>query len=259
MNRQARLNGSKTKRYPAPYTLFSPDQRAIRTWDDEKVIGVDPLNTWDYYINPYGFRWTLQEKPKVLFNGCSHTFGQGVVQEETFGEIICREYLEDKYECMNLGLPGTGPEIQNINLNWALNTFDDIQAVVWYMSTPARKIMVQHEQIHTFHPGTYDWFNNKKFAKSYDKIQVNLWERTKLNTYWMLYNTFSRIKDRGIKLMFRCWDGECHVEFKKLKQSFDFKHFDNLPKLDRARDWDHMGPKSHRRMAEGIWKAWNES
>lgn len=253
------LKPADVKKFPVPYLIYKPDQREKIAWPNEEIVSYNGPKDFDYYLNPYGFRWTLQDKPKILFNGCSHTFGQGVRQEDTFGEIICREYLKDNYECMNLGQPGTGIQIQSINLCWALNTFDDIEAVVWYLPTPARQIMVQHNAIHTYHPGVTDWFYDKKFAKAWDRLQPNIWETTQLNSYWSLYNTFSLIKQKGIRFLFKCWDGPCNTEFRRLRKDFKYVEIPDMPKLDHGRDWVHRGVETHRRFAEMIWKAWNES
>ena len=152
-------------------------------------------------------------------------------------------------------------------LNYVLRIPKFLKVFYFYLSTKFNlrhdeyncKMPLQLDQIHTYHPGYLDWFHDKKFAKSLEKAQPHLWQTVKLNTYWMLYSTFSLLQQKGIKLLFRCWDDECHIDFRRLHNHFKYTEIPDLPKLDQGRDWEHRGPKSHRRLAEGIWEVWNES
>jgi hypothetical protein len=61
-----------------------------------------------YFVNEYGFRgdWSLtNNKKKVLFIGCSVTFGNGLNYEDTFIKLISNE-LFPEHEVINLGMAG---------------------------------------------------------------------------------------------------------------------------------------------------------
>lgn len=246
------LKRAKVKKHIIPYTLYAPSQSAKKCWESEEIYGVeDGENTFNYNINDYGFRWTRKNaKRKWLFIGCSHTFGQGVAQEDTFGELICNE-IDPEIECINLGLPGTGPQIQCLNLCWALNTFD-IEAIFWYMPPPHRQIFVQKDALHTYHPSALEWFHDKKFAKLWDKIQPNFEETNAHRTIWELYNVFSLAKVKNTKMYFKCWDPQFSIDTRTLHKYFDFVDLPDLPKKDMGRDWLHRGPKSHKAYAKMI-------
>jgi hypothetical protein len=61
-----------------------------------------------YYINEYGFRghWDLMtDKKKVIFFGCSFTFGWGLNEEDQYHTLISNE-LFDGYEIINISAGG---------------------------------------------------------------------------------------------------------------------------------------------------------
>ena len=246
------LKRAPVKKHIIPYSLYSPNQSAVRCWENEEVYGIPTgEKTFEYKINDYGFRWTRKNaKRQWLFVGCSHTFGQGVSEQENYPEIICNS-VDPKIECINVGMPGTGPQIQALNLAWAINTFN-IERVFWYMPTIQRQIFVQRDAVHTYHPSALEWFHDKKFAKLWDKVQPNLQETTYHKTIWELYSTFSILQAKNIPLHFRCWEGPFQLHARKLNKYFDIKEIPDMPKKDMGRDWLHRGPGTHKEYARMI-------
>jgi hypothetical protein len=92
---------------PDPYVLwkFQPKQTSYSgVGDNDPLPQEPPLRR--YTINSHGWRGEeLGNGPKVLFLGCSHTFGMGVHDWET------SPYLTQKklgIQCINAAVPGWG-------------------------------------------------------------------------------------------------------------------------------------------------------
>lgn len=242
------------ERYPIPFSKFAPNQEADVCWDNEVIVENWPHFT--YKINQHGFRYDEVDKPnKICFVGCSHTFGQGMAQEEIYPELITKQ-LGNDWQCINVAIPASGPDAQITNLTWAINNYN-IDTVVWYMSTPQRQV-VKDEWIHTYVPPYVEWITDRKKAKRFQEMSVWLEETTYLHTYWQLYTIFSLIKEKNIKLYFRCWLGEFHYYIKPLLDQFGIKEFTDMKAIDRARDNSHRGPLSHQWFAEQILGVMNE-
>jgi len=246
----------KNKDFPIPFSLFAPNQSAEMCFENEVVD--KNFEQFNYNINSKGFRFDETDKPKkICFVGCSHTFGHGLAQHQTFPELLTKK-LGNDWQCINVGMPGSGPDIQSVNLNWAIENYD-IDTVVWYMSIPTRQV-IKKGLINVFVPPYVDFLETAKDQKKFLKTTIELEDTNFLKTYWNLYTTFSLLKSKRIKTYFRCWDGKFHSDVKdKLLPLFDIKDFINLKELDLARDNAHKGPKSHEWFAQQIFEVMDET
>lgn len=95
----------------------------------------------DYNLNKNGFRCkniTENTSNGILFLGCSHTFGIGLKEEQTFASLVSKHFNR---ECFNYGVPGKG--LDTLALYTSLFLQDDIDpsiidAVVVYAPPPGR-------------------------------------------------------------------------------------------------------------------------
>lgn len=245
------LNRESVKRYDIPYRAFAPNQEAMRSSNGEEVITPDEFT---YKINNLGFRY--DETPKkntICFIGCSMTFGVGLKESDTFAHIVTANLGED-WQCMNLGVPASGPDIQMLNLTWALNNFK-IDKIVWYMSDPLRQFW-WNTAPHIIAPAF--WPNESEEQEICKQIVSN--EQTSyLKTYWNLYSVFSLIKSKNVDTYCTCWTGEFHSIIEPLLTEFNIKQIGNIKWLDKARDRCHPGPLSNKEFATRILEAINES
>ena len=235
-----------------PCSLFHPSQEADVTTSVEKVL--PDWEPFTYKINEHGFRYDSTPKEKTIcFVGCSITFGVGLSQNDIFPEIVTRG-LGNNWHCINLGVPGSGPDMQIINLAWALDNFK-IDKLVWYMSDPMRQMSCEK----------YLQLHGPNFVPS-DRSQIAfmehsiLFEQTiLLKTYWNLYSLFVLLKEKNIEVYFRCWIRDFHDKIKPLLEKFDFKERGNMKDIDLARDDMHKGILSHKQFAEHILGIINEN
>ena len=233
-----------------PCSTFSPSQEAFLTTEFEKTV---PCKTFSYKINEYGFRYdTTPKKKTICFVGCSITFGVGLAQDQIFPELVTRQ-LGDDWQCINLGVPGSGPDIQMNNLNWALNNFK-IDKVVWYMSDPMRQAFWKNH-LHLVVPS---FANDRKDDQKFMNHLVEFEDNTLMKTYWNLYSTFSLLKEKNVDTYFRCWIGEYHSILLPLIREFNIKDFGNMKNMDKARDDMHHGPLSHEQFSKHLLGKINE-
>jgi hypothetical protein len=89
-----------------------------------------------YKLNKHCFRaddfksTKYSNKKKIMFAGCSHTFGIGVDQHETYADIICKEYDAVNW---NIGAGGIGNETIVLNITQMIDNgyIPDILYVQW--------------------------------------------------------------------------------------------------------------------------------
>lgn len=257
MNNQDFLKRSVINNNYIPCSLFAPSQEAFKINSYEKTVSDnDSFPQWPHFtykINEYGFRFDNFKKDKVIcFVGCSITFGEGLQQDKIFPELVTQS-LGDEWQCINLGMPGSGPDIQLINLTWAINNFK-IDKIVWYMSDPLRQ-MTHSKSLQVHAP---NFIAHDKHQRDFVNYIVNYEETILLKTYWNLYTIFSLIKEKNIDLYFRCWIQEYHSRLISILDQFKYKEFDPMNNIDLARDERHPGILSHKIFAQHILEKINE-
>jgi hypothetical protein len=113
--------------------LFT-DENGLHTLKPS-ITGTQYSREFDIKItgNKYGYRgddWdTSTERKKCIIIGDSFAFGWGVKDKDIF-----THYLDSsKYEYINLGIPGDGPQNQLQRLTWAFSKFNSIDLVILLM------------------------------------------------------------------------------------------------------------------------------
>lgn len=211
-----------------------------------------------YTINEYGQRFLVKDtKYKILFAGCSMTFGTGVDDTEVYPYHV-DQLLGDDWNHINVGHPGSGPDVQIANITWAINNFK-IDKLCWYMSDPHRQIIVPEENVLSLYvPVDENILDNKKLGRRFIEVNAKLEETWWQRTYWNIYTLFSLCKAKEIPVYMTCWQGEYNYRLKDLKQEFGVKELGNMRWQDRGRDDIHPGPESHRDFAKRIVEVLNE-
>lgn len=101
-----------------------------------------------YQLNKNGFRCkNVNDKTKngILFLGCSHTFGVGLIEEQTFAHRVATHFNR---ECFNYGLPGKGLDTAALYTSLFLAEDLDptlIDAIVIFMPPPGRVSFFTYE------------------------------------------------------------------------------------------------------------------
>jgi hypothetical protein len=237
-----------------PCSLFESSQDQFKTTILEHV---EPNWThFTYKINEYGFRYDSIKKDKIIcFVGCSITFGVGLPQDKIYPELVTKA-LGNDWQCMNISVPGSGPDVQMINLTWAINNFK-IDKIVWYMSDPLRQMTYDgHLKVHV--PNCMPDPSNNQSLEIINYV-VKFEETILLKTYWNFYTLVSLIKEKNIDLYFRCWISEFHSKLEPLISQFNIKEIGNMNGIDRARDNMHQGLRSHQQFADHIMEKIDEN
>jgi len=235
-----------------PWSSFTANQSAAKCFEGEEVVDNDKEIA--YNINEYRFRHNTNTSKKIaLFCGCSMTFGTGLAEEHTYPHLVTIA-LGNEFDYLNIGMPSTGPDIQMLNLTWALNNFK-IDKIFWYLSDYHRQIIFKDNHINLYIPNHYynEWFDHG-IGKKFMEVNLELEDTWLLKTYWNMYSLFSLIKHKNIETYVTCWDLKLDTELENLRNLFGFKSLGNMNPIDLARDNSHPGINSHRQFAENILK-----
>lgn len=253
MNLKNQYNSSFLKRkayphngYEIPWTIYLPTQEALIEWEEE-IIDTNYVDNVTYSMNEFGFRSPDFKKDKsiFLFNGCSFTFGTGILLEKTWPYLVSSEFKKEA-EYLNIGLPASGPDIQILNLHWAIDNFK-IDKIFWYMSDPFRQVIHYNYGHYDFYvPNSKSkFFNNHKTTENFINLSIDLEKNIYIKTYWQLYSLFSKIADKKIDSYITCWIEDFDNDIVELKTKFNIKNLGMLNSIDFARDNTHPGNLSH--------------
>jgi hypothetical protein len=239
--------------YVIPWTPFIPNQIADVEWDKE-IINDGYEGKLSYSLNEFGFRSPTVNKDKnlILFNGCSLTFGSGLALENTWSYLIASN-LKKELEYMNIGLSATGPDIQILNLHWAIDNFK-IDKIFWFMSDPYRQVIHYNYGHYNFYlpNNNVQLFNNKKINEDFVNLSIHLEKNNYIKLYWQLYGLFSKISDKKIESYITCWIEDFDNIIMPLKNKFNIKNLPKFNNIDIARDNLHPGNKSNLKFSEEI-------
>lgn len=210
-------------------------------------------NPWTYTIGKNNFRgtWNLNDsRSKIGFFGCSFTFGEGIKQEDTFVDIVSKNFNLNPF---NFGVAGSGVERVAWTFSAATSVIDFNYAII---TLPG-----WHRQLHIEKDGSMINLIPQWPPKGYEKLTdllTNVDEeyyvvRAATSINWM----YDIAKHQGIKLIFSSWD---HPQNEFCKLAFPENTINPFPNIDDkcARDNMHPGPKSQAAHAEQIIKAFND-
>lgn len=232
-----------------PISTFQPNQETLLSTQNEAL---NPGFSWfTYTLNRYGLRYNEPVTNDILLaSGCSITFGQGLAQEHIYAEIVSKSL---GLECVNVSLPGTGPDIQIANALWALQTYKP-KIFLYYMSDTERKYLATESGYQTINP---NWDNDGVFSSSLEKklwvamSQKYEWSRY-LQIAWSMYPIVEYCKDNNIRFLWQCWAGLPDSLLRTFDWLKDTEVLGNIKSIDKARDNMHAGIESHREFANRI-------
>lgn len=234
-----------------PISIYAPNQKKLRSTLSEKVI--PNYESFEYELNEYGFRYKEPKTANVLLtSGCSITFGQGLSQEKIYPEIVSKQL---GLECVNVALPGTGPEIQIANAYWALQKYKP-KTFLFYMSDLERRPYATESSYETINN---HWGNNFFSSKSEKQIwilhnQKNEWTRY-LQIAWSMYPIIEFCKIHNTTLLWKCWIGKADSILRTFDWLQNTGDMGNMKEIDKARDNMHHGVLSHDEFANRILNA----
>lgn len=198
-------------------------------------VGVDI--TYDY--NSYGFRCIeFEDKDCIVFLGCSHTFGSGLHNKNTFADIVATHFNLANY---NLGIPG-GSMSTCFRLGYYWIPKLKPKYVVFACPDRSRFSLLKsnsyEDHLKASNIESREYRDYSRFYKRYLSNDYNL----DLDYYKNLYGIKHICSQHNIPIV--------DFEIPKLLDSYD----DELIDRDYARDLQHRGPKTHKRIADMIVK-----
>ena len=175
-----------------------------------------------YKFNSYGFRADEfdSDHPGVVFLGCSHTLGIGLPVESTWAHIVSTSL---KLRNFNLSIGGTSNDtVFRMAQHWINQLQPDL---VIFLSGPRTRV-----ELHTIDDQIEDLSIH---AEGHSKNFMRHWAGNPINGDLNYLKNMLAIKqlcsDGGIKFL--------HEELR------------NIRPIDKARDLQHYGKKTHNRVA----------
>ena len=238
------------------YMLTCPEYKPNKSFTcgpfkDSEEWNVDPNGPTRYNINEYGFRgeWNLDlsRKIRIAVFGDSCTFGVGVDEEDTFVQHLNKMY--PSYSLLNFGMVGSS--IENIakcysvakrviEFDFALMLLPDHGRFCWPVYNHP---IWQHTNLL---PGPGLDPNNKEHL-DYFKSNNELLESNRTINYLNWINDIAIDKTLSIW----SWSKETNNIIEQVMPESVFANIDpKIVETDHARDHQHPGPKTHKRIAE---------
>jgi len=175
-------------------------------WIDNKV---------SYTFNEHGFRCpSFENKPSIMFLGCSHTLGIGINIEDTWGHLVSKEL---NLRCINLGQGGgTNDTAFRLGYHWIPKLKPKI---VFLLQPDSSRIEIISRS------------RNIQFLSTGQKIPVQ-WQRWYND--WLLVdsNSVLNFQKNTLALSEIC---------KQNRAKFRYVSSDDIPQWDKARDLAHDG------------------
>lgn len=231
-----------------PVSTFQPTQQTVLSTQNESIT--DNYPEFEYTLNSYGLRYTEPTTRNILLaSGCSITFGQGIDQKHIYAEIVSKSLGLD---CVNVALPGTGPDIQIANAMWALKKYKP-KVFLYYMSDTERKFLATESGYQTINP---NWDSDILTSSIEKKIWVAMSQKHEWSRYlqlaWSMYPLVEYCKDNDITFLWQCWAGVPDSHLRTFEWLKDTTQLGNIKGLDKARDNMHPGIESHKDFANRI-------
>lgn len=249
---QVCLTENTDRKLSIPYQMYLPNQQH-KLANSGEVVDNKFEHEFEYKINQYGFRYEEPTTTDVLLSvGCSITFGTGIPYEKTFSYLVSKKLGLGN---VNVGLPGTGPEVQCVNAIWAINKYAP-KAVIFYMSDTNRRILADEHSVLNFVPGYMNHvFPSERDKKAYMQMDITFNYTRIVQTAYQLYAVVELCREKNIPIYFKCWETFSHEQLMKYEFTKHTRPLSDINDLDRARDLMHQGIKSHDEYSQRILNA----
>jgi hypothetical protein len=236
----------------------------------------------DYKYNSYGYRCDEFNNQKIMFLGCSNTYGLGSHVENTWPDILSKKLNMDY---INLGTPGDSAQAQIIKAFQFFKEFYNPEYIIAFLpvfriEAPKVKniLMKKKEKNKDGYEIFQHFFNNDnnnilKYAKApynldeilprefpifynfmFIQMLVQYCESNNIKLYWSTYE-IEKVSQVKQFLNLKNPKNYFEVNFFKadyLKKYDCHKEFQNDPGFDFASDNSHLGLHYHLHLAELI-------
>lgn len=193
----------------------------------------------DYYRTE---EWNnINWKDSIVVFGCSHVFGEGLANDETFCYHL--QQLTSR-QVVNMGSSGTGPQFSWHNSLIMDNLYGAPYAVIQVWSCYSRLPYYSEDSIKRIGPWSgSSWDNYDKDAKDL----YNLWNKSEINAMTQFY--FTALSSNNY------WKNRCkYIEATFFKHVASLLKINHYEKLDNARDDVHCGEITNIAVAKDLQK-----
>jgi hypothetical protein len=216
-----------------------------------------------YRFNSLGYRSpepTDSGDIRMIAIGCSNTFGLGVREEERFSDLFADKLRADTGRSVvdwNFGFPGKSADYVARMLHVAVPALDPDVVLVFFPGQARRECGGATERV-------VDYLPNYKTIHPEDAMVFGACTRLlselddRLNAFRNYQSIRRLLRHRELLFTFRYYSPyqDC------LSLHFDHSCWAPWPHgqdTDRARDGYHIGPVTHRNIAESFWETFRES
>jgi hypothetical protein len=274
--------------------LGLPNQEMIVT--AKFIDNNDILYKAKYTFDELGFRKVNPDIPyknhkKILFLGCSFTFGEGLNDNETSAYFF--QNLNKKYKVLNYGFPGYGPndilfDLEN-NVKKTLGSIESVEIVIYTMledhierascsmrycfkderaqnrlKAPMYKMQSNGElkyygAFKDNFPWNQIWLNlfKKSSILNSDQFQINHEKRVltvkMLNKIKMISKKKWNVKKFIVALYPGYWSKEQAIKFKKILKEYDIEYIDFTNISINSQETDFYFPYDHHPTVAGAY------
>lgn len=201
---------------------------------------ISSTTTEVYNYNEYGHRCKsldqLDKNNYILFAGCSHTEGVGLSVEDTY-PYITSNYLKSDY--YNLGVGGSGCDVMIHNTLLWLHKFDH---------KPKLLVIQWPFELRYIRESTVD----EKFVET-----EGSWSKDNYLDFMLLGDSVGYFPLRTklyIKLLSEIKIPKIYISFTSYNRHLT--NYITFQNLDKANDNQHLGPLSHKFLAENIYNVY---
>jgi hypothetical protein len=136
---------------PTRINRFLADNNYLEKLKKYGWIKNDKLVDIEYRINRHGLRCNnFNDRESIIFVGCSHTYGTGVNEEDTWPKLVSDHF---DYETINFGCPGLSSLIPTYHLLNCISKIEKPVAII-LLGTPISRVdlIVETNNFLTFRP-----------------------------------------------------------------------------------------------------------
>lgn len=207
------------------------DLSFLRLWDDAYDVG--------YKHNSYGYRCNEFGNQKIMFLGCSNTYGMGLKLEHTWPHILSKKLNADY---INLARGGDSAQAQVVKAFEFFKEFHNPEVIfamfpIFRIESPKVKKVLEKNKVNN--EGQYEilqhFFNNEKadifkYAKApYNLDNILPREFSIFYTFIFIHILIQYCESNKIKLI---WMLNDMGNLEKAKEILNLKHPDNFVNLD---------------------------
>lgn len=214
------------------------------------------LNTVSYTYNRLGYRcpdFDTKVQTSILTVGCSHSFGIGVPQEATFGELFANRLgleLGRPVVNWNLSVPGASNDYIARILHQTVDILNPHLILIMFTHLARREyVTILDKRLH-YNYSTARVVREPGLRAAYKHLEGLSSEYDDQLNFFRNFRSISRLLDS--RLWYFMIRNRAEINEAVLPMGNDHEVL-GFRFLDKARDELHFGPETHRHVSDAFW------